>query len=163
MHDGRILIELVSGVPVVAAPEEIDMANAPELASALLEAAADRPGILVAAMTQTRFCDAAGVRTLLTAHKRAQADGGELLLVVPNAAVLRVLAITGLDRLIPNFTSLDDALAHTSPNGSDGPRAVPDPVTTNCDTLVTHRSARGNDADEAATRAATRMHQARSR
>jgi hypothetical protein len=28
MHDGRFPVELVSGVPVVAAPEEIDITNA---------------------------------------------------------------------------------------------------------------------------------------
>ena len=120
MGDGRFPVELVSGVPVVAAPEEIDITNAPELRSALLEAAADRPGTLVADMTRTRFCDSSGLHALLAAQKRARADGGELLLVIPSAAVLRIFAITGIDRMIPNFTSLDDALAHTSPNGSNG-------------------------------------------
>ncbi len=115
MHDGRFLIELISGMPVVAAPEEIDMANARQLELALLEAAANGPGTLVADLTLTRFCDSSGIRTLLAAHQRAQAEGGELLLVVPDAAVLRVFAIIGIDRLIPHFTSLDDALAQSRP------------------------------------------------
>ena len=42
MQDGRFPFEMVDGVPVVAAPEEIDITNAPELRSALLEAAASR-------------------------------------------------------------------------------------------------------------------------
>lgn len=125
MHDGRFPVELVNGVPVVTAPEEIDITNAPELCSALLEAAADGPGTLVADMTRTRFCDSSGLHALLAAHKRAQADGGELLLVISSAAVLRIFAITAIDRMIPNFTSLDEALAHTSPNGSNG-RQRPD-------------------------------------
>jgi anti-sigma B factor antagonist len=82
-------------VPVVAAPEEIDITNAPDLRAALLEAAADRPGTLVADMTRTRFCDPSGLHALLAAHKRAQADSGALLLVIPSTAVLRVFAITG--------------------------------------------------------------------
>jgi anti-sigma B factor antagonist len=119
MHDGgRFPIELVSGVPVVMAPEEIDINNAAGLRSALLQAAANGSGALVADMTRTRFCDSAGLHALVAAHKRARAAGGELLLVVCGAAVLRVLAITGVDRVIPNFTTLDDALAHMSPNGS---------------------------------------------
>lgn len=122
MHDGRFPVELVSGVPVVAAPAEIDISNTPELRAALLAAAAaaDGAGALVADMSQTRFCDSSGVHTLMAAHKRAQAEGGELLLVVSSAAILRMFAITGIDRVIPNFTSLDDALAHASPDGSDG-------------------------------------------
>jgi len=126
MHDGRFPVELVSGVPVVAAPEEIDITNAPELRSALLEAAAGGSETLVADMTRTRFCDSSGLHALLAAHKRAQAGGGELLLVIPSVAVLRVFAITGIDRMIPNFTSLHDALAHTPPNGSDGRRRPDD-------------------------------------
>jgi hypothetical protein len=31
----------------------------------------------------TRFCDSSGLHTLLAAHKRAQSEGGELLLVIP--------------------------------------------------------------------------------
>jgi len=133
MRTGKFLIELVRGVPVVAAPEEIDMANAPELGSALRQAAADGSGTVVADMTRTRYCDSAAIHALLRVHKRAQANGGELLLVVPDAAVLRVFAIIGIDRLVANFTSLDDALAHVT-NGSGVRRAVPGAVATNPDT-----------------------------
>ena len=126
MQDGKFPVELVSGVPVVAAPEEIDITSAPDLRSALLQAAADGRGTLVADLTRTRFCDSSGLHTLLAAHKRARAEGGELLLVIPSTTVLRVFAITAIDRMIPNFTSLDDALAHTSPGGSNGHRRPDD-------------------------------------
>jgi hypothetical protein len=49
-------------------------------------------------------------------------EGGELLLVIPAIAVLRVFAITGMDRVIPNFTSLDQALTQTSAGGPGGHR-----------------------------------------
>jgi len=45
---------------------------------------------------------------------RTQAEGGQLLLVIPAPAVLRVFALTAMDRMIPNFTSLGQALAQTS-------------------------------------------------
>jgi hypothetical protein len=41
--------------------------------------------------------------------------GGELLLVISGTAVLRIFAITSMDRMIPNFTTLDQALAYPSP------------------------------------------------
>ena len=122
MQDGRFPVRLVRGVPVVTAPEEIDITNVPELRSALLRAAADGNGTLVADLTRTRFCDSSGLHTLLTAHKRALAEGGELLLVIGNATVLRVFALTCIERMIPNFTSLDDALAHMPASGSNGHR-----------------------------------------
>jgi anti-sigma B factor antagonist len=123
MHDARFTVELVSGVPVVAAPEEIDITNAPMLRSALLEAAVRGHGTLVVDMARTRFCDSSGLHTLLAAHKRAQAEGGEVLLVISGSAVLRVFALTGIDRMIPNFASLDEALAQASADGSSGPPA----------------------------------------
>jgi anti-sigma B factor antagonist len=122
MQDGRFPIEVVNGVPVAAAPEEIDITNAQELRAVLLEAAAHGHGTVVADLTRTRFCDSSGLHTLLAAHKRAQAEGGELLLVIPSPAVLRVFAITSVDRMIPTFTSLEEALARTSANGSNGHR-----------------------------------------
>jgi Histidine kinase-like ATPase domain/MEDS: MEthanogen/methylotroph, DcmR Sensory domain len=58
------------------------------------------------------------LHVLVRAYKRAWAEGGELLLVIPATAVLRVFAVTGIDRMIPNFSSLEDALAaHLPPAG----------------------------------------------
>jgi anti-sigma B factor antagonist len=114
MPDDRFPVEVVGGVLVVAAPEEIDITNAEALRSALLTAAANGRGTLVVDMTRTRFCDSSGLHTLLAAHKRAQAEGGEVLLVISSVAVLRVFALTAADRMIPNFTSLAEALAHTA-------------------------------------------------
>ena len=94
----------------------------PELRSALLEAAAHGHGTLVVDMTRTRFCDSSGLNTLLAAHKRAEGEGGELLLVIPGAPVLRVFAITSVDRIIPSFPSLDQALTQTSADGPNGHR-----------------------------------------
>jgi anti-sigma B factor antagonist len=122
MLAGRFPFQVASGVPVVTAPEEIDITNAPELRSALLDAAAHGHGTLVVDMTRTQFCDSCGLHTLLAAHKRAQAVGGELLLVIPATPVLRIFAVTGIDRIIPNFTSLEQALAQTSADGSNGHR-----------------------------------------
>jgi anti-anti-sigma factor len=111
MPEVRLPVEVVRGVPVVTAPEEIDITNAAALRAALLEAAAHRRGAMVADMSGTQFCDSAGLHVLVRAHKRAQTEGGELLLVVPATTVLRIFAITGIDRMIPNFSSLEDALA----------------------------------------------------
>ena len=44
-----------------------------------------------------------------------------MLLAITAAPVLRVLALTGVDHMIPNFTSLKEALAQTSANGNGGP------------------------------------------
>lgn len=103
-------VQIVEGVPVVVTPEEIDISNAEALRSSLLKAAANGYGRLVVDMTQTQFCDSSGLHTLLAAHKRAQAEDREVLLVISSTPVLRVFALTGVDRVIPNFATLTEAL-----------------------------------------------------
>ncbi len=110
-------VEVVAGTPVVTAPEEIDVVCADELRAALLKAAAEGSGALVVDMTRTRFCDSSGLHTLIAAHRRAQAEGREVLLVIPNLPVLRVFALTGMDRVIPNFTTLAEALVQPVASG----------------------------------------------
>ena len=117
--EARFPVEMVSSVPVVVTPEEIDITNAAGLRAALLEAAAHGPGALVVDMSRTQFCDTAGIHALVGAHKRAEASNGEIRLVITGAAVLRIFAITGLDSVIPHFASLEEALAAT-PGSTEG-------------------------------------------
>ena len=104
-------VEMLSGVPVVAAPAEIDVTNAAGLRAALDQAAGNGPGTLVVDLTRTRFCDSAGMHALVDAHKRARAEGGQVLLAVSGAAVPRILEITGIDRVLPRYDSVAEALA----------------------------------------------------
>jgi anti-sigma B factor antagonist len=125
-------VELVRGVPVVTAPEEVDITNADGLRAALAEAAgfeaagfeaAGHPAFVVD-MTRTRFCDSAGIHALVEAHKRVQAAGGQVVLALSGTAVPRIFSLTGVDRVIPSFTSVAEALRHT-PAGT-GPLPLPD-------------------------------------
>ena len=106
-------VQMMEGVPVVAAPAEIDITNADGLRTALAEAARNGPGRFVVDMTRTQFCDTAGLHALVAAHQRAQAESGQMVLVMPGAGVLRIFEITGLDNVIPHVASLDEALAQT--------------------------------------------------
>jgi anti-anti-sigma factor len=113
-------VEVVEGVPVVTAPEEIDITNAAGLQAALLEAALLETALLETAgpgramvvvdMSRTRFCDSAGLNALVTADRRARADGGEVRLAAVGEAVARVVALTGVDRVVAVYASMEDAL-----------------------------------------------------
>jgi len=113
MPETGLLVEVVSDVPVVTAPEEIDVTNAARLRSVLLETSASGNATLVVDMSQTRFCDSAGLNVLVRAHQRAEAQGGEVRLVISTADVRRIFTVTGIDRVIPSFPSLEQALAPT--------------------------------------------------
>jgi anti-sigma B factor antagonist len=116
-------IEMVNGVPVVAAPAEIDISNADCLDAVLREAAARGHARFVVDLTGTQFCASSGVGVLVLAHKRAVAEGGELRLVRPtSASVLRVFAFTGIDQVIPHFPSLYEAVVPAPATAPQPPR-----------------------------------------
>ncbi len=111
MSNDAYRIGLVRGVPVVATPPFIDISNAEILQSAFLRAASWGYATIVADMSATQFCDSCGVSVLVVAHKKAQAEGGQLRLAAVSSPVLRMLAVTGLDRLLCVFRSVADAVA----------------------------------------------------
>ena len=117
MPDAGFPVELVSGVPVVVTPEEVDITNAAGLRGVLLEAAAAGRGTLVVDLSQTAFCDTAGIHALVSAHKQAMAEGGELRLVIATPTVMRIFTLTGLDNVIPYFGSREEALAASGIDG----------------------------------------------
>jgi anti-sigma B factor antagonist len=117
-------VEVVEGVPVVTAPEEIDIANAGGLKVALHEAAGPGRGLVVVDMSRARFCDSTGLNALVSAARQARAEGGEVRLVVVGDAVARIVALTGVDRVIPIYASLEKALSPSTVLGS-GPVTCP--------------------------------------
>jgi anti-sigma B factor antagonist len=108
-------------IPVVAAPEEIDTTTAYGLRAVLASAARGQATVVVD-MTRTHACDTTGLHVLVRAHKRALAKGGELRLVIASPDVRQLFAITGLDRVIRHFASLDEALAQAPPHMNQPPR-----------------------------------------
>ena len=103
-------VEVIEGVPVVTAAEEVDLANAGLLHEALGEAAGRGHVLVVVDMSRTRFCDSAGLNALVAAARRARAEGGEVRLVVTGESVLRLVKLTGVDRVLAVYASLEEAL-----------------------------------------------------
>jgi anti-sigma B factor antagonist len=125
MSDGMFAVKMVMGVPVLTVPDEIDASNAAALAAALVGAAEDGCQQLVVDMTRTRFCDSSGVHTLVAEHLLAVDQGRQLLLAVSaGGSVPRILAISGVDRVIPSFASVAEAVGHTAAGGPRPPEGM---------------------------------------
>lgn len=134
MTEIRYLRTMISGVLVVAMPAEIDITTTDQLRGILLDAAIRGHATVVVDMSRTRFCDSSGLHVLLRAHQRAMAEGGELRLVLPgDGPIPRIVTLMCLDRLIPSFASLAEALAHT-PDGTCEPGEPIRPPTGNART-----------------------------
>jgi anti-anti-sigma factor len=112
---------VVRDVPVLTAPEQINISTAYALRAALASAARGQATVIID-MTRTRSCDTVGLHVLVRAHKRALAAGGELRLVISSPDVLRVFAVTGIDRVIRHFASLQEALGQIPADADQPPR-----------------------------------------
>jgi anti-sigma B factor antagonist len=96
---------------VVAVAGEIDVYTAPSLREQLEELDAEGSSDIVVDMTGVEFLDSTGLGVLVGGLKRARLRGGTLRLVSDQEKILKILRITGLIRVFPMHTTLDDALA----------------------------------------------------
>jgi anti-sigma B factor antagonist len=119
----RCPVAWLHGAAVITLPTEIDISNADQVRDELLSLLNRGPGVLIVDMAQSTFCDSAGVNALVRAHKRATASGAEMRLVVAAPGVQRVLAITGVDHLIPVYPSVAASLAPPARVDMTRPRA----------------------------------------
>ena len=95
---------------IVVLPAEIDVCNAQRVFDQLDSIFAAGATVVVADLTSTVFCDSSGLRTLLRAQRRAVADGAQLRLAIsPGGPVQRVFDLMAIDRLLPVYTSRDQA------------------------------------------------------
>jgi anti-sigma B factor antagonist len=114
-------------VAVVTMPDEIDIANAEDIRDTLLAVLNQGVTTLIVDLTGTAFCGCAGASAFARAHQRARASSGQVRLVVRTPIVRRLLAITGVDRLMPVFDSLSAARDADSSPGRPRTEAVPAP------------------------------------
>ncbi len=65
---------------------------------------------LIINMNDLTFICSMVLGSLIDAHEKCKAAGGEIKLVNPPGPVMKVLQITQLDRIFSIYTSIDDAI-----------------------------------------------------
>lgn len=100
---------------VAVLPEHIDVSNAGHIREELLSVINRGATSLIADMTATVSCDHSGAEALVRVYQRAVSAGTELRLVVTAQIVRRVLGISGLDRLVSIYPSMEAATAARPP------------------------------------------------
>ena len=85
------------GAVVVSLAGELDLYNAAEVRSALLDACAGEPDVRVVDHEDVRFIDSTALGVLIEARSRL-ADRGGFRLAAPGLETRRALEVSGLDR-----------------------------------------------------------------
>jgi len=103
-------IERRQGAVIVRLVGELDLYNAPEVRSALLEVCAEDPERLVVDLGDVDFVDSTALGVLIEARTKLT-NRRSFLLAAPGLETHRALQISGLDQHLSVHDTVDDALA----------------------------------------------------
>lgn len=90
---------------------EVDIYTAPKLREKLVELIDAGNDRIVVDLERVGFMDSTGLGSLVAGLKRIRERDGELAIVCTREPVLKVLSITGLDRVFPVHDSVEKALS----------------------------------------------------
>jgi anti-sigma B factor antagonist len=101
-HNGDAMIYRLRG--------SLDMATAPSVRAALIEAADEGKHDIIVDCSMLEYLDSTGLGALIGAHKRASEHGGRLRIIVNDGPILRLFSITGLMTVLSVYNSVEAAL-----------------------------------------------------
>ncbi|WP_030741065.1 STAS domain-containing protein [Streptomyces sp. NRRL F-5135] len=93
---------------VLAVSGDLDLESVAPLTAALTEAGEAVPGAVVVDLSGVSFADSSTVNILLQAHGVL---GARLRLARPSAFVRRLFGVIGLERALPVYDTVEEALA----------------------------------------------------
>jgi anti-anti-sigma factor len=89
---------------------ELDLATAPLLKAALVEAEAGSSELIVIDLADVPFIDSTGLRALVEAHLRSQQNGDRLRISGGSEQALKLFKLAGVLERLP-FVATDDGVA----------------------------------------------------
>jgi anti-sigma B factor antagonist len=102
------------GAAVVSIGGEIDLSTAPDFEEAIAKALEKGPPVVVIELSDVTFMASVGLRILVAAHEK-NSKSIRLAVVADNAAASRPIQLTGLDKLISLYPTVDEALIALGP------------------------------------------------
>jgi anti-sigma B factor antagonist len=101
---------LSPSLSLVSVSGEIDLFTAERLQEGIDEAAAVGAGTVLLDLSDVGFIDSTALGVIVQETKRLEGRGHALILVTNDPRTVRVLEVTGLDRVLPRRATLQDAL-----------------------------------------------------
>lgn len=97
------------GWTVVDVKGEVDLFTAPKLREHVVGLVEEDERRIVVNLEDVEFMDSTGLGVLVGALKRLKEKDGQLALVCPQGSVLRVLTVTGLNKVFAIYDSVEEA------------------------------------------------------
>ena len=104
-----------AGRAILIVDGELDLYTAPTLRDRVLATVDGGRSRLIIDLDAVPFMDSSGLGAIVACLKRVRESGGDLALVTRGGSPPdKLLSLTGLDRAIPTFSSVDEALSDRS-------------------------------------------------
>ena len=91
--------QLAEGLAVVLVTGRLDQRLAPNLAACLQQAMDDGHTKLIADLSEATYINSSGLRTLVTAWRRARKQGGDLVICGLNERLQELFVMVGFDKV----------------------------------------------------------------
>lgn len=109
MEQLSLTVSTAHGLPVVSVQGEVDISTVGVLDDAVGAQLDGGASSLVVDFLGVTFLDSTGLSALVRAHRRCEERGGRLAVVMDDERLLGLLTVTGLDRLLRTFPTVDEA------------------------------------------------------
>ena len=98
------------GWTVIDVRGDLDVYSSPTLRQLILDRIHRGDGKIIVDLEHVDFLDSAGASVMVSALRQATNRNGTLALVQPGDQARRMLRLTDLDKVLPTFTSVEDAI-----------------------------------------------------
>lgn len=109
---------LTRELTLVSVSGELDLHTAGCLQARIEEAETVGAGTVLVDLSEISFIDSSALEVLVRESKRLESRGHSLVLVTNDPRTRRILEVTGLDRVLRAYATLQDALTELTPEPS---------------------------------------------
>jgi anti-sigma B factor antagonist len=99
-----------AGATVLAVVGELDLATIGVLKNTV-GVRLDSESSVVLDLSGLEFCDSTGLGAFVALHRQATTSGARFALARPNKRIADLFSLSGIDQVVPVFTTLDAATA----------------------------------------------------
>ena len=114
-----VVASLTRELALVSVSGELDLHTAGCLQARIEEADTVGAGTVVVDLSEISFIDSSALEVLVRETKRLEGRGHSLVLVTNDPRTRRIVEVTGLNRVLRTYATLQDALAELIPGESD--------------------------------------------
>ncbi len=107
----EIISKFIKNIPVLFLKGRLDGLGAKELENELIQVTIPKSKTLIIDFQQVDYLSSAGIRVILSLHKKLKKEGGNLKLASLSSLPLQVLEITGLTDVFSIKANLEEALS----------------------------------------------------